>query len=93
MGCPMRKDTATGIRCRLDEDHEGDCVFPAAMTVAELIEALNAVQDKSKPVVLEGCDCVGDAGRVSQCEGWPSRPRLSSGQPDYVLIERLDQLL
>ncbi|MBN9327639.1 MAG: hypothetical protein BGO38_07830 [Cellulomonas sp. 73-145] len=31
------------------------------MTVAELIAALSAIEDKTLPVVLEGCDCYNPA--------------------------------
>lgn len=35
------------------------------MTVAELIAALEQVEDKSKTVLIEGCDCINDAAGVS----------------------------
>jgi len=35
-------------------------------TVQDLIDALNAIEDKTLPVQLEGCDCYGDfSGTVS----------------------------
>lgn len=46
------------------------------MTVAELITALQAVEDQSLPVSIEGCDCINDAKRVDTDTG-----------PGYVLIE------
>lgn len=34
------------------------------LTVVELIALLNNVEDKSLPVDIEGCDCIGDANGI-----------------------------
>lgn len=46
------------------------------MTVAELITALQAVEDQSLPVLIEGCDCINPAKAVD-----------TAGLPGQVLIE------
>ena len=35
-----------------------------AITVQELINELSKLEDKSLPVLADGCDCWGEAGRV-----------------------------
>jgi hypothetical protein len=35
------------------------------MNVQELIDALNAIEDKTLTVTSEGCDCDGDVGSVT----------------------------
>lgn len=34
------------------------------LTVVELIALLNSIEDKSLPVDIEGCDCIGEANDV-----------------------------
>ena len=34
------------------------------MTVQQLIDALAAIEDKTREVITEGCDCNGDLGSV-----------------------------
>ena len=42
------------------------------MTVAELIAALQQVEDKTRPVKLEGCDCINPAKGVDPDDLAPS---------------------
>lgn len=38
------------------------------LTVEGLIKELETIEDKSKVVDLEGCDCYGDAGSIDEDE-------------------------
>lgn len=51
------------------------------LTVRELIELLEAVEDKDLKVELEGCDCVG------ACDGLTIQPGYKN-EPAYLLLTR-----
>ena len=53
------------------------------ITVAELIEQLQKVEDQSAPVATDGCDCYGPAAGVSVDGGWVIIDRVpgESGLP------------
>lgn len=54
-----------------------------ALTVAELMALLENVSDKTMPVEIEGCDCVGPAGGVESLGHPDTQPR--------ILITRADE--
>lgn len=49
------------------------------LTVQEIIDKLQKVEDKTMPVILGGCDCTGEAGQVAVWNG-------------DVWIERIDNM-
>ena len=40
------------------------------MTVQQLIDALTEIEDKTREVMTEGCDCVGDLGSVEVTDSY-----------------------
>lgn len=56
------------------------------MNVRDLIEALEALDDKTLTVALEGCDCTNDAAGVTVTPGAPATA-WSGPVPSRVLIE------
>lgn len=55
------------------------------LTVRELIELLEAVEDKDMKVMVEGCDCIGDCDGLIIEPGYEGRIKH---EPPYVLLTR-----
>ena len=47
------------------EPDEEITIWEDAITVRALIKALQALGDPSLPVLVEGCDCLGECGGVA----------------------------
>lgn len=65
---------------------EWPCIDSPTMTVGELISELSK-HDPNLPVVTEGCDCVGEAFRVTFCDDRNLNLKSMKVEP-YVIIER-----
>ncbi len=65
-----------------------------ALTVAELIAALEGIDDKTLPIQVQGCDCYQEAASVEVFDGWLLIHNTSyDAEGEYEERERLDARL